>query len=382
MKRVERRNRKKKNALIGLGLTTVLFGTVATATVTIANNKLDTNSIVNKVDDKNNDDKKNENIEDNITAINESNNESKSNIIKTDSKENSSNISVNNDSAKSQVNTSGEIKDQKESNEVKKVENTEASLEKGNDTSSTQENIVVAPTNGSNMIDSAKSYAVNRFDVAKMLKGTYSGPLSDEKTVFLTFDDGPSKNTPKVLDILNKYGVHGTFFVLGGQVKSGANYIKRIYNEGNAIGNHSYTHDFATLYPKNKVNVSTYMNEYYKTENALKSVLGNNFNTKVVRMPGGENSRQYYKDPNLPALRNKFSNEGIASIDWNALNGDAEGKRYTVSQMVDYVKRSSAGQKHVVVLMHDAAAKGLTVEALPQVIEYFKAQGYNFKVIS
>lgn len=223
---------------------------------------------------------------------------------------------------------------------------------------------------------------MSRFDVAKMLKGTYSGPLSDEKTVFLTFDDGPSKNTPKVLDILNKYGVHGTFFVLGGQVKGGANYIKRIYNEGNAIGNHSYTHDFATLYPKNKINVSTYMNEYYKTENALKSVLGNNFNTKVVRMPGGENSRQYYKDPNLPELRNKFSNEGIASIDWNALNGDAEGKRYTVSQMVDYVKRSSAGQKHVVVLMHDAAAKGLTVEALPQVIEYFKSQGYNFKVIS
>lgn len=382
MKRIERMNKKKKNILMGLGLTTVLFGTVATATVTIANNKLDTNSIINKVDDKNSDDKKNENIEEKTTAINESNNVDKGNIIKTDNKDNSSNISANNDTTKNLANTSGEVKDQKENSEIKKVENTKTSLEKGNDASSTQENIVVAPTNGSNIIDSAKSYAVSRFDVAKMLKGTYSGPLSDEKTVFLTFDDGPSKNTPKVLDILNKYGVHGTFFVLGGQVKGGANYIKRIYNEGNAIGNHSYTHDFATLYPKNKINVSTYMNEYYKTENALKSVLGNNFNTKVVRMPGGENSRQYYKDPNLPELRNKFSNEGIASIDWNALNGDAEGKRYTVSQMVDYVKRSSAGQKHVVVLMHDAAAKGLTVEALPQVIEYFKSQGYNFKVIS
>ena len=62
--------------------------------------------------------------------------------------------------------------------------------------------------------------------------------------------------------------------------------------------------------------------------------------------------------------------------------GMQKGKRYTVSQMVDYVKRSSAGQKHVVVLMHDAATKGLTVEALPQIIEYFKSQGYNFKVIS
>lgn len=380
VKRVKQKNKKRKNTFIGLGLATVLFGSVATATVAIANNKLDASSTINKIDEKNNDDKGKENIEEKQIAINESTNINKENTTMTDKKDNSTNISENNDSAKNTISTSEAIKDQKESNEVKKPEAENNSV--NSNKTSTQGNIVTAPTNGSNIIDSAKSYAVNRFDVAKMVKGTYSGPLDNEKTVFLTFDDGPSKNTPKVLDTLNKYGVHGTFFVLGGQVKGGADYIKRIYNEGNAIGNHSYTHDFATLYPKNKINVSTYMNEYYKTENALKSVLGNNFNTKVVRMPGGENSRQYYKDPNLSELKKKFSNEGIASIDWNALNGDAEGKRYTVSQMVDYVKRSSAGQKHVVVLMHDAATKGLTVEALPQIIEYFKSQGYNFKVIS
>lgn len=241
---------------------------------------------------------------------------------------------------------------------------------------------IVTPTNGSNVISSAKSYTISRFDAEKMVKGTYSGPLDDEKTVCLTFDDGPSKNTDKVLNIMNQYGVHGTFFVLGEQVKTGAEHIKKIYNSGNAIGNHSYTHNFSTLYPGNKISVSSYMNEYYKTENELKAVLGDGFNTKLVRMPGGENSRYYYKDPNLGTLKNKFSNEGIASVDWNALNGDAEGKKYTVQEMVDYVKRSSQGQKHIVVLMHDAAAKGLTVEALPQIIEYYKSQGYNFKVIS
>lgn len=321
----------------------MLFGTVATATVVIANNKSDANNNINKIEDKNKEDK---NTEEKTIII--SKDVDKDNLNKKENQDSSDNINENNNSVQNSINTLGKVKKQRESN----------------------------------VIDSAKSYAVNRFDVEKMVKGTYSGPLNNEKTVFLTFDDGPSKNTPKVLDILKQYGVHGTFFVLGGQVKGGSNYIKRIYNEGNAIGNHSYTHDFATLYPKNKISVSTYMNEYYKTENALKSVLGNNFNTKVVRMPGGENSRQYYKDPNLSELRSKFSSEGIASIDWNALNGDAEGRRYTVSQMVDYVKRSSAGQKHVVVLMHDAATKGLTVEALPQVIEYFKSQGYNFKVIS
>lgn len=111
MKRIERMNKKKKNILMGLGLTTVLFGTVATATVTIANNKLDTNSIINKIDDKNSDDKKNKNIEEKTTAINESNNVDKGNIIKTDNKDNSSNISANNDTTKSLANTSGEVKD-------------------------------------------------------------------------------------------------------------------------------------------------------------------------------------------------------------------------------------------------------------------------------
>lgn len=381
MGRIDKGNKKKKKVLIGVGLSVALCGIVGTATLAAT--------------DKENSKHKNDKVitKNNIEDVNASD--------KTDDITNV-NIDENNISNNQNINNKDE-KQQNEKQEVKKEEvvKKEGSIEKPSDIDKDSNNkksdnrekidkpteedknvAVVTPTDGSNIISSAKNYAVSRFDAEKMVKGTYSGPLDNEKTVCLTFDDGPSKNTDKILDIMNKYGVHGTFFVLGEQVQSGAEHIKRIYNSGNAIGNHSYTHNFSKLYPGNKISVSAYMDEYNKTENALKAVLGNGFNTGLVRMPGGENSRQYYKDPNLSALKTKFSNAGIASVDWNALNGDAEGKKYTVQEMVDYAKRSSQGKKHVVILMHDAAAKGLTVEALPQIIEYYKSQGYNFKVIS
>ena len=168
MKRIEQKNKKKKNTFIGLGLATVLFGSVATATVAIANNKLDASSTISKIDEKNNDDKGKENIEEKQVAINESANINKENTTMIDKKDNSTNISKNNESSKSTGSTSEAIKEQKESNEVKKleVENNSVSSNK----TSTQENISTTPTNGSNIIDSAKSYAVNRFDVAKMVK--------------------------------------------------------------------------------------------------------------------------------------------------------------------------------------------------------------------
>lgn len=373
MGRIDDRNKKKKKAIIGVGLSVALCGIVGTATLATTNkdnSKHNNDKVIteNKVEDVNDTNKK-----DDITKITVEENNINSN-------QDTNNKSENLQNEKKEVKKE-DVKE-KPANDIDKNSNNKKEDNSKKADKPVENTAIVTPTNGSNVISSAKSYTISRFDAEKMVKGTYSGPLDDEKTVCLTFDDGPSKNTDKVLNIMNQYGVHGTFFVLGEQVKTGAEHIKKIYNSGNAIGNHSYTHNFSTLYPGNKISVSSYMNEYYKTENELKAVLGDGFNTKLVRMPGGENSRYYYKDPNLGTLKNKFSNEGIASVDWNALNGDAEGKKYTVQEMVDYVKRSSQGQKHIVVLMHDAAAKGLTVEALPQIIEYYKSQGYNFKVIS
>lgn len=358
MKKVEKSKRKK--ALISIGLSMGLLGVVGTGALA-----------ANYVSEKNSkkDIAVNESVVeiDKIEEVKEESNKIEKPKVELPSVENI--IQKPTIDEKVETNKKNETINKEQIKEEIKEENKES---------------VQAPikTNGSNVNNAAKSYAVNRFDVEKMAKGTYNGPLKDEKMVFLTFDDGPSQNTGKVLDILNRYKVHGTFFTIGNLAEKNPDYIKRIYSEGNALGNHTYSHDFSKIYPGNKISVNNYMAEYDKTEKVLKNILGDNFNSQLVRMPGGENSREYYKDPNLAALRSAFKKESIASVDWNSLNGDAEGKKYSVQEMVDYVKRSSKGKNQAVVLMHDAAAKGLTVEALPGIIEYFKSEGYSFKVIS
>ena len=233
----------------------------------------------------------------------------------------------------------------------------------------------------SNCLASAKVNGVSKYDVEKMLKGKYEGPLANEKIVFLTFDDGPSRNTIEILNVLKKYKVNGTFFVLGSAVKSNPEYLKQVFESGNAIGNHTYNHSYKKIYPNQVVSISDYMEEYNKTENEIRKVLGDEFSSNLIRMPGGEMSREFYNDPNLSSFKERLKEENIASVDWNALNGDAEGKNYSVNELVDYAKKSAEGKNHVVLLMHDTEQKYLTVRALPEIIEHFIKEGYSFKIM-
>ncbi|WP_297522415.1 polysaccharide deacetylase family protein [uncultured Clostridium sp.] len=244
---------------------------------------------------------------------------------------------------------------------------------------------VVGPTNNEivpngNIIYSAKSYAVPANEVNEMVNGKYPG---NEKEIFLTFDDGPSiTNTPKVLKVLKEYGVHATFFVLGSELKTNAdkNIIKDEIIQGNAVADHSYSHSYKILYPHNSVDVSTFMKEFNETNDIMRSVLGKNFNARIVRMPGGYMSRVYYHDKHLPALNAAFKKAGITSVDWNAETGDATGKYYTSNQLVQNAGKETKGYHHIVLLMHDI--KSNTAAALPQLIQYYKSRGYEFKVIS
>ncbi|EGT3616072.1 polysaccharide deacetylase [Clostridium perfringens] len=235
---------------------------------------------------------------------------------------------------------------------------------------------------GRNVTFEGKKYAVNVQDVSKMVSGSYEG---DEKYIFLTFDDGPSPLTEQILDILKSEDVKATFFMLGSRLESGQatkESLKRAIEEGHAIANHSYTHNFKRLYPGNITDVNYFMDEFKKTNELMREVLGVEFDTNVLRMPGGYNSRVYYKDRNLQELNTNLEKNRIVSIDWNALNGDAEGKPYTKEEMIDYVKKTSKGKNQVVLLMHDTFGKEKTVKALPEIIKFYKEEGYEFKTIS
>ena len=234
---------------------------------------------------------------------------------------------------------------------------------------------------GMNITYEADKYAVDAKDVQAMANDTYKG---EGKYVFLTFDDGPSNSTEKILNTLKDKDVHGTFFVLGSSIEKDSKrqeYLKEELKSGNAIANHSYSHDFKKLYPGNKLNIDYFMDEFNKTNDIMQSILGGEFDCRVLRMPGGYGTRKYYKDPSLKEFDNTLQENGIINVDWNALDGDAEGKPYSTEEMLNYVKKTSKGKNHVVILMHDAAGKEKTVEILPQIIDYYKNEGYDFKVI-
>ena len=235
---------------------------------------------------------------------------------------------------------------------------------------------------GSNHSIAASDYA---YDVTAV-NNTIRGKSDDVKgkVVFLTFDDGIDPTlTPQVMDILKEYGVHATFFHIGYTITpENGDILKRQITEGHAIANHSLSHNFNLLYPGRVPNQSQIVSEVNQTMANFQAILGKDFKTRIFRYPGGHMSWQ-----GLESTDHALAKEDIQWIDWNMLCGDAEplSVRPTTSEsMMAYMDGS---QKYFpettvkVVLMHDTAGKELTVQTLPQIIEYFKNQGYTFGVL-
>ncbi|HAQ40754.1 MAG TPA: hypothetical protein DCM73_07950 [Clostridiales bacterium] len=192
------------------------------------------------------------------------------------------------------------------------------------------------------------------------------------KLAFLTFDDGPSANvTPLVLDILDDYGIKATFFVLGCMGEKNGAVLNDINSRGHSIGIHSYSHNFKELYKSEK----SFLNELKLSEDVLRQNLGDEFSTRLFRFPGG--SFEDYKTQFVKALNDK----GYVSVDWNAVTGDAESKNPTHEMLLERLKNTVENKNKIVVLMHDSAAKQVTAEALPDIIEYLISQGYRFAVL-
>ncbi|PRR83672.1 polysaccharide deacetylase family protein [Clostridium luticellarii] len=202
--------------------------------------------------------------------------------------------------------------------------------------------------------------------------GEFNPYKSDgRKVVYLTFDDGPSaNNTPKILKILKEHNVKATFFLIGKSAEQNKELVKEEAAQGNVIGNHTYSHDMKYIYSNPKV----FMSDVEKCEEILKSILGNNYDLKLVRFPGGSFGKR------LEPFREEIKENGYQYVDWNDLTGDAEHNVVPVVNLVSKVKQY-ANHDHLVVLMHDAPAKTTTVQALPQIIAYFSSQGYSFDTL-
>lgn len=199
---------------------------------------------------------------------------------------------------------------------------------------------------------------------------------TSEKTVYLTFDDGPSENiTPLILDLLGQEKIKATFFVLGTNVDRYPALVQREYSEGHFIANHGYSHKYSEIYESPE----TVLNDYQQCEQSVKRALNDeNFTSKVYRYPGGSNGGKYHDIKN--AGKELLKENNVAYLDWNALTRDAEGTP-THESILESL-HETVGEKNVVVLlMHDSSSKILTYEALPEVIAFFRDNGYTFKTL-
>ncbi|MDU5722404.1 MAG: polysaccharide deacetylase family protein [Clostridium butyricum] len=202
-----------------------------------------------------------------------------------------------------------------------------------------------------------------------------------KKIVFLTFDDGTSTTvTPEILRILKEENVKATFFLTGQNIERGGDkaksLIKQEFDDGHAIANHSYSHDYKILYPNRVLNLEAFKQDFNKTDKILKEVLGENFSTRVIRCPGG-----YMSWKGMGQLDEYLKEKNMFSIDWNALNGDAEGKRKNAEELKNYAIKTAEGKEMVVILMHDTYGKEETAKSLPGIIKYFKNNGYEFRTL-
>jgi peptidoglycan/xylan/chitin deacetylase (PgdA/CDA1 family) len=193
--------------------------------------------------------------------------------------------------------------------------------------------------------------------------------VPEQPTVYLTFDDGPSKLTPKVLDILKNEDVKATFFELGGEVESYPDIARRVVKEGHALGNHTYDHVYGELYGS----FDEFWRQVQATDNVFADVVG--FRPRLLRAPGGTAA-------NFDAFYFYYLDQaGYSVFDWNIDSGDSKRAGVPAKEIIDTVKQGPFPHE-VTVLMHDGSGHGETVKALPDIIRIFKEKGYAFGTLT
>lgn len=198
---------------------------------------------------------------------------------------------------------------------------------------------------------------------------------SGEKVCYLTFDDGPSKNTPLILDILKNYNAKATFFVIN---SADIGYIQRIHDEGHTVGLHTASHNYAQLYSS----TDAYFNDLKQISDKVESIIG--IRPTVMRFPGGSSNKvsaKYCKGI-MTQLVTLVQEKGYSYFDWNISSGDADSTTPSYTYIRNNVLNNARNKNSICVLMHDASAKTTTVQALPEIIEGLTNMGYRFAALT
>lgn len=196
-------------------------------------------------------------------------------------------------------------------------------------------------------------------------------PSNGKSIAYLTFDDGPSSITHSVLDILKKYNVKATFFVINSGNYNKAT-LQREVNEGHTIGLHAYDHNYAIAYKDD----NSYLDGIDKLRAKVKADTG--FDSHYIRFPGGSSntiSKRYSKGI-MSRITKTAKQRGYKYYDWNVDDDDA-GRARTADDCYNNVIKELRPNRSNIVLMHDFGTNKKILEALPRIIEYCQKNGYK-----
>ena len=194
-----------------------------------------------------------------------------------------------------------------------------------------------------------------------------------KKVCYLTFDDGPSKNSGQILDILEEYDAKATFFMIGSEIREeNREIIERIVKDGHAIGLHSNVHRFEKLYAGVDVCVRDFEAQY----ELLKEEYG--IDTKIFRFPGG--SACSYMNGQRHAYIDAMREKGYVGFDWHVSGEDSYGNP-TVWSIQKNIFEYIDGYESPIILLHDINTGDATVDALPGILERLHSEGYLFATL-
>ncbi len=185
------------------------------------------------------------------------------------------------------------------------------------------------------------------------------------RKVYLTFDDGPSDNTPKILEILDRYNVKATFFVTGEEAKSHPEYYQAIVDGGHTLGMHSFSHKYSEIYASE----DEFGSDLLQLQEFLEETT--QITPQFYRFPGGS-SNTVSKLP-MSVFCDYLTDNGITYFDWNVSSKDATSPMRSTEEIVRNCTSDLERFDHAVILLHDATNKSSTVDALPEVIEKIQA---------
>lgn len=212
--------------------------------------------------------------------------------------------------------------------------------------------------------------------IKQIKKENINPSIISDKTVYLTFDDGPSYLTEEILDILKEENVPATFFVTSRQIDKYADVVRRMQAENHTIGLHTSTHNYSYVYSSDE----NYFNDLNDIRQKVFQITG--VKSRIIRLPGGSSNTisKKYNPGIITRITSKLTEKSFYYFDWNIDSEDASGNLTKECIYANVTNRLHSGTN--IILMHDLSTKASTKDALRDIIKYAKANGYTFAKIT